>query len=80
MNSELGRMCGKLALEHRVWGCGGPPGKGDRLFPSQLHMHACVFSRFSHVRLFATAWTVAHQAPLSMGFSKQEYGVGSLGK
>ena len=28
---------------------------------------------FSHVWLFATLWTVAHQAPLSMGFSKQEY-------
>ena len=27
----------------------------------------------SHVRLFATPWTVARQAPLSMGFSKQEY-------
>ena len=27
----------------------------------------------SHVRLFATPWTVACQAPLSMGFSKQEY-------
>ena len=27
----------------------------------------------SHVRLFATPWTVAHQASLSMGFSKQEY-------
>ena len=25
------------------------------------------------VRLFVTPWTVAHQAPLSMGFSKQEY-------
>ena len=28
---------------------------------------------FSHVQLFATPWTVAHQAPLSMGFSRQEY-------
>ena len=27
----------------------------------------------SHVWLFATSWTVAHQAPLSMGFSRQEY-------
>ena len=27
----------------------------------------------SHVRLFATPWIVAHQAPLSMGFSRQEY-------
>ena len=28
---------------------------------------------FSHVRLFATLWTAAHQAPLSMGFSRQGY-------
>ena len=28
---------------------------------------------FSRVRLFATPWTVAYQAPLSMGFSRQEY-------
>ena len=28
---------------------------------------------FSRVRLFATRWTVVHQAPLSMGFSRQEY-------
>ena len=27
----------------------------------------------SHVRLFAIPWTVAHQAPPSMGFSRQEY-------
>ena len=27
----------------------------------------------SHVRLFATPWTVAHQAPPSMEFSSQEY-------
>ena len=26
-----------------------------------------------HVRLFATLWTLAHQAPLSMAFSRQEY-------
>ena len=32
----------------------------------------CVQS-LSHVRLFATPWTVACQAPLSMGFSRQEY-------
>ena len=33
----------------------------------------CVLSHFSCVQLFATPWTVAHQAPLSMGFSRQEY-------
>ena len=27
----------------------------------------------SRVQLFATLWTVAYQAPLSMGFSRQEY-------
>ena len=30
----------------------------------------------SRVRLFATEWTVAHQAPQSMEFSRQEYGSG----
>ena len=32
-----------------------------------------MLNHFSHVRLCATLWIVAHQAPLSMGFSKQEY-------
>ena len=36
-------------------------------------MRVCKLSHFSCVRLFATLWTVAHQAPLSMGFSRQEY-------
>ena len=34
---------------------------------------ACMLSRFSRVRLFATLWTVARQAPLSRGFSRQDY-------
>ena len=33
----------------------------------------CRPSHFSHVQLFATLWTVACEAPLSMRFSKQEY-------
>ena len=32
-----------------------------------------LLSRFSRVRLFATPWTAAYQAPQSMGFSRQEY-------
>ena len=36
-------------------------------------LHACMLSRFSHVQLFATLWTIARQAPLSMEFSRQEY-------
>ena len=35
--------------------------------------HACVLSLFSCVWLFATPWSVAHQASLSMGFSRQEH-------
>ena len=35
-------------------------------------VHACMLSRFSRVWLFATPWTIARQAPLSMGFSRQE--------
>ena len=41
-------------------------------------MHACVLNCFAHVQLYATLWTVAHQAPLSMGFSRQEYWSGLL--
>ena len=37
-----------------------------------------MLSRFSCVQLFATPWTTAHQAPLSMGFSWQEYWSGLL--
>ena len=42
-----------------------------------LATHVCkgpsVCQSLSRVWLFATPWTVAHQAPLSMGFSRQEY-------
>ena len=31
---------------------------------------------FSHVQIFVTPWTIAHQDPLSMGFSRQEHGSG----
>ena len=37
------------------------------------NVHAHVLSHFSSVWLFATLWTVACQAPLSMGFSRQEH-------
>ena len=38
-----------------------------------MGLHACMLSHFSRVRIFATLWIVAHQAPLSMGVSRQEY-------
>ena len=40
----------------------------NRYHPTCLHV-----SHFSRVWLFVTLWTAAHQAPLSMGFSKQEH-------
>ena len=33
----------------------------------------CVCWSLNHVWLFATPWTIAHQAPLFVGFSRQEY-------
>ena len=35
----------------------------------QVHLLSC----FSRVQLFATLLTVVHQAPVSMGFPRQEY-------
>ena len=49
----------------RIEGCGNREEVG-------ISKMKCV-SRFSRIQLFVTLWTVARQAPLSMGFSKQEY-------
>ena len=43
-----------------------------------LHSYGMCLCVLSHVRLFVTPWTVAHQAPLSMGFPRQEYWSGLL--
>ena len=47
-----------------VGACGDSPGLFGGRVRAQL---------LSRVRLFATPWTVARQAPLSMGFSRQEH-------
>ena len=44
----------------------------------EICVYVCMLSCFSHVCLFATLWTVAHQASLSMGFPRQEYWIGLL--
>ena len=41
-----------------------------RLYPTLAKVKV---KSLSHVRLLATPWTAAHQAPLSMKFSRQEY-------
>ena len=56
--------------------------KGERLMNNKaleqksfqvLGISVCLLSCFSHVCPFVTLWAVAHQAPLSIGFSRQEY-------
>ena len=44
---------------------------------SELNNTVIVLHRFNRVWLFATPWTTAPQAPLSMGFSKQKYWSGA---
>ena len=46
---------------------------GSILYFNNIYICVCVLSHFSCARLFATLWTLAFQAPLSMGFSRQEY-------
>ena len=56
----------------RAWGC--PQGRGGWAAPNPYPLpRACALSCFSRVQLFATLRTGACQAPLSMGFSRQEY-------
>ena len=45
---------------------------------TRINICACVRSRFSRVQIFATPWTVAHRASLSMGVSRQDYQNGLL--
>ena len=47
------------------------------MYGRDANIYACMLSHFSRVRLCAAPWTVAHQAPLSMGPSRQEHWSGS---
>ena len=51
----------------------GTPGKTK---DSKSNKHVCVLSRFSRVQLLATPWMVTCQGPPSMGFFRQNTGVG----
>ena len=44
----------------------------------QCSLCVCALSHFSRVQLFVTLWTVAHQTPLFVEFSRQEYWSGLL--
>ena len=60
-----------------VFSCGLPMGTHSRKFghgsPGHQLSYLPLLSCFSHVQLRATLWTAALQAPLSMGFSRQEH-------
>ena len=43
------------------------------IFIEKISLSVMLLSHFSRVRLCATPWTAAYQAPPSMGFSRQEY-------
>ena len=67
-----------LGVKGGYWGGGSPcaPGTAQVSALTSISLAAspawkCI-SRFSHVRLLATPWSVACQAPLSVGLSKQE--------
>ena len=55
---------------------GSPTLQADSLLSEPLCMHACMLSHFSCAQLFATQGTTIRQTPLSLGFSRQEYGNG----
>ena len=52
--------------------CGSIYGLFSSILLTYLSILVCVLSHFSRVRLFATLQAVALEAPLSMGFSRQE--------
>ena len=66
---DQGWNLGPLHWKRGVLTTGEPEKSPALVFKSTLF----VLSLFSHVLLFVTPWTVAHQAPLSMGFSRQEH-------
>ena len=58
--------CGEMrTLLHQCWNVSWEQ--------SLWRQYVCVLSHFSYIRLFLTLWRVACQAPLSMGFSRQEW-------
>ena len=56
------------SIKERRWDC-------EKLWreESKASLLLLLLSRISHVQLLVTPWTVAYQAPLSMGFPWQEY-------
>ena len=60
----------------RIWGKGG--GINWEIRIDIYTVHVCMLICFIHVQLFSIPWTVTPQAPLPIGFSRQEYWKGLL--
>ena len=71
-SSWLAQGCQVWHSTFHFWGNTSVPGKLVGVVDHPT-MSVCMLSLFSCVWLFATLWTVARQAPLSMEFSRQEY-------
>ena len=77
-NSKTDNYCFKILVHcfHTIY-IFQPISNGDGNWAQSdrcsLGYYVCVLSCFSLVWLFVTPWTIAHQAPLSMGFPRQEY-------
>ena len=87
LKAHHGRLLSPVSMGMAVWECPQQPlllsrsgWKGRRLRRHSSRAagpNGCLYSSVGHdkslhVWLFATLWTVAHQAPLSMGFSRRE--------
>ena len=59
--------CARMAVRLRC-----SPEAGYHNIVDQLLLLLLLLSHFSHVRLCATLWRAAHQAPLSTGFSRHQ--------
>ena len=70
-----GSLSGPLASGYCIpskWGHQANVAIASSLYKPSWPGLLLLLCRFSHVWLFATLWTIAHQAPLSMEFSRQE--------
>ena len=63
----------KQGLCINIEGCDGEGDGRESQKGGDICVLLLLLSRFSHVRLCLTPWTAAHQACLSMGFSRQEH-------
>ena len=74
-------LSSSIGLEAKIWNPGvsrvmlplKPKGRTLHLLLPAFRLCACVLRSFSRVQLFLILWTLACQAPLFMGFSRQEY-------